>query len=114
VPLLSCTDVDLDDFAFDEESGVYSHPCRCGALYQLSESMLLDTGVDLFACTQCSLLLRALFEWVPEVEEQHGTATAVGESAPTRSPSLQQSSSSSSSINNLGRPAAAVDPNEMG
>jgi diphthamide biosynthesis protein 4 len=34
-------EVDLDDMAFDEESGIYSHPCRCGHHYEVPFPTLL-------------------------------------------------------------------------
>lgn len=72
--LLSCAEVDLDDCAYDE-SGVYSYPCRCGAEYDIDECML-ESGIDLFPCAQCSLVVRIMFEWVqPTDDDAHHQQT---------------------------------------
>jgi len=74
-------EVDLDDMNYEEEVdesgttvGIYSYPCRCGQQYALSEQQLLDTGIDLYACTHCSLVLRVLFEWQPPPDEDADAA----------------------------------------
>jgi hypothetical protein len=41
-------EVDLDDMAFDECNGTYSHPCRCGHRYEVHPSCLCS----LSACKQ--------------------------------------------------------------
>lgn len=74
--VLSFSEVDLDDCAYDESTGIYSHPCRCGAHYTVDEATLIETGVDLFTCEQCSLVLRILFEWQPAEAEEETTTDA--------------------------------------
>ncbi|KAL7693993.1 putative DnaJ domain, Zinc finger, DPH-type, DPH Zinc finger superfamily [Plasmopara halstedii] len=44
----------------DENEVMYSHRCRCGEFYEITESELHD-GVDVVACTGCSLHIRVLY-----------------------------------------------------
>ena len=71
--VLSCTEVDLDDLEFSETAdgeGLYSHVCRCGSSIVASEREL-ESGIDLFPCPQCSIVIRVAFEWMPpEGQEQ--------------------------------------------
>ncbi|KAI0851517.1 hypothetical protein F5Y00DRAFT_229980 [Daldinia vernicosa] len=58
--------VDLDDLAFDERTGVYYRPCRCGNArgYAFTEDNLEefeDDGVLMVECLDCSLWIRVLF-----------------------------------------------------
>ncbi|KXS21597.1 DNAJ heat shock N-terminal domain-containing protein [Gonapodya prolifera JEL478] len=54
-------DIDLDSLFFDEESGNFTHPCRCGGIYTVTEEML-ERGENVVQCAGCSLLIRVLFE----------------------------------------------------
>lgn len=54
-------EVDLDDMDEDEEAGVFSLPCRCGARFEAPEERLA-AGYDTFECPSCSLRVRVLFE----------------------------------------------------
>jgi DnaJ-class molecular chaperone len=54
-------EVDLDDFDFNSELGVFSRVCRCGAAVQISEDQL-EVGVELVECPACSLCIRVLYE----------------------------------------------------
>ena len=58
--------VDLDDLGFDERTGVYFRPCRCGNPrgYRFEDDDLAaceDDGVLVVGCADCSLWLRVLF-----------------------------------------------------
>jgi curved DNA-binding protein CbpA len=103
--VLHCTEVDLEDCEYEEDTATYTYPCRCGEEYRMSESTLMETGLDLFPCVQCSLVLRVAFEFQPTTVESSGEvgASASG-SVITESKSAAGASSS----------AAALDPNAMG
>jgi hypothetical protein len=64
---LSFNEIDLDDCGYDETSALYTHSCRCGAELMVDEASL-RRGVDLFPCSQCSIVYRVLFEWEPDEE----------------------------------------------
>ncbi|KAG0360282.1 Diphthamide biosynthesis protein 4 [Podila minutissima] len=54
-------DIDLDDMDYDEESSVYTSPCRCSGEYIISEDEL-ELGVDTVVCSTCSLIVRIHYE----------------------------------------------------
>ncbi|KAJ1648441.1 hypothetical protein LPJ64_000270 [Coemansia asiatica] len=54
-------EVDLDDMEFDEETGVYSYPCRCSGKYSIAESDM-ESGKEIAPCSDCSLKIRVLYE----------------------------------------------------
>ncbi|EGZ26511.1 hypothetical protein PHYSODRAFT_308312 [Phytophthora sojae] len=43
----------------DEDEVLFTHQCRCGDLYEITEEELQD-GVDVVPCTGCSLHIRVL------------------------------------------------------
>ncbi|KAI1382278.1 hypothetical protein F4677DRAFT_401470 [Hypoxylon crocopeplum] len=66
--------VDLDDVSFDERTGVYFRPCRCGNArgYAFTEDNLEefeDDGVLMVECLDCSLWVRVLFAAAAEDDE---------------------------------------------
>ncbi|GAW18140.1 hypothetical protein ANO14919_076130 [Xylariales sp. No.14919] len=67
--------VDLDDLGFDERSGVYFGPCRCGNErgFQFTEEQLEEYEEDLVLmvqCLDCSLWMRVLFDAAEESEDE--------------------------------------------
>ncbi|KAJ1931508.1 hypothetical protein EC988_009763, partial [Linderina pennispora] len=54
-------EVDLDDMDFDEDTLVYSYPCRCSGQYSIGEADL-EAGRDMAPCSDCSLKVRVLYE----------------------------------------------------
>ncbi|KAJ1865643.1 hypothetical protein H4R99_003732 [Coemansia sp. RSA 1722] len=54
-------EVDLDEMDFDEDTGVYSYPCRCSGTYSIAESDM-ETGKEIAPCSGCSLKIRVLYE----------------------------------------------------
>ena len=59
--------VDLDDMTFDEDSGTYTFPCRCGETggFVLTGDDL-ERGRDIVECRGCSSWIRVLYEPVSE------------------------------------------------
>lgn len=54
------SEIDLDDFTFDEHTLVYSHPCRCGGAFSVREEDLVE-NVNETNCDSCSLHVRILY-----------------------------------------------------
>ncbi|KAG7389050.1 DnaJ sub C member 24 [Phytophthora pseudosyringae] len=48
----------------DEDEVVFTHQCRCGDLYEITEEELQD-GADVVPCTGCSLHIRVLLDKLP-------------------------------------------------
>ncbi|OMJ12549.1 DPH4-like protein [Smittium culicis] len=55
------SDVDLDAMQFDSAAMAFSHACRCGGTYVVSEDEL-EAGVSVVACDMCSLRIRILYQ----------------------------------------------------
>ncbi|KAI3650751.1 hypothetical protein MP228_003637 [Amoeboaphelidium protococcarum] len=63
-------EIEIEDFQFDEETGIYTYPCPCGDLFQISKQELIE-GDDIARCPSCSLIIRVIFD--PEdFEQQEG------------------------------------------
>ncbi|TPX64245.1 hypothetical protein CcCBS67573_g08459 [Chytriomyces confervae] len=58
-------EVDLDDMAYNADSGTFQSSCRCSGRYVVSEQDLED-GVEVVSCTTCSLRIRVLYSVVDE------------------------------------------------
>ncbi|KAI3631649.1 hypothetical protein MIR68_010122 [Amoeboaphelidium protococcarum] len=63
-------EIEIEDFQFDEETEIYTYPCPCGDLFQISKQELIE-GDDIARCPSCSLIIRVIFD--PEdFEQQEG------------------------------------------
>lgn len=59
--------LDLEELDYDEASQIWSRLCRCGGLYQITESQLEEATADdevSVACQGCSLYIRVIFSTV--------------------------------------------------
>ncbi|KAJ3339959.1 Diphthamide biosynthesis protein 4 [Gonapodya sp. JEL0774] len=56
-------EVDLDAMEYDEDSSMFTHPCRCGSHYSITEEML-ERGEDSVQCGGCSLRIKVAYEQV--------------------------------------------------
>ncbi|CAD5228777.1 unnamed protein product [Bursaphelenchus xylophilus] len=54
-------EVEIEDFEFDEEKGVYHFPCPCGDRFEISKEQL-EAGEDVATCPSCSLLVRVIYD----------------------------------------------------
>jgi len=63
VPIL--IPVDIDDMTYDEVSGEYLWPCRCGHDYIITEDQLTQNK-DTVSCSGCSLCIQVLYDIVEE------------------------------------------------
>jgi diphthamide biosynthesis protein 4 len=52
-------EVPLTEMSFENE--IFSHPCRCSGLYQISFQDL-ENGHEIVQCSKCSLKVRILQE----------------------------------------------------
>ncbi|KAG6610934.1 Molecular chaperone (DnaJ superfamily) [Phytophthora cinnamomi] len=50
---------DMQREVLDEDEVLFTHQCRCGELYEVTDEELQD-GVDVVPCTGCSLHIRVL------------------------------------------------------
>ena len=57
--------VSLEEFEFLENEQVYTHSCRCGSLYRVSEFQL-DADTHLIGCQGCSEVIWVGYEAVEE------------------------------------------------
>ena len=73
---LSFSEVPLDECDSDESTCCYFHHCRCGAELRVDEETL-QRGIDLFPCSQCSLVYRLVWEWEPSEADDAATDTDV-------------------------------------
>jgi curved DNA-binding protein CbpA len=76
--LRCAVEVDLDDMAFEEESGVYTTSCRCGDAYTITTPEL-EAGIDVVQCPSCSLRARILYAVADSGDESEGEEHGVGE-----------------------------------
>lgn len=72
--------VDLDDLGFDERTGVYFGPCRCGNArgFQFTEDQLEEYEDDLVLmvqCLDCSLWMRVLFDAADDSADEQPSQT---------------------------------------
>ncbi|RIA88216.1 hypothetical protein C1645_775532 [Glomus cerebriforme] len=58
-------DIDLDDMEYNEETKLYSLPCRCSGNYIITEQDL-EKGANITGCTNCSLKIHVLYEIIDE------------------------------------------------
>ena len=49
--------VEIEDFEFDEEEGVYYYPCPCGDKFAISLEEL-EAGEEIATCPSCSLIVK--------------------------------------------------------
>ncbi|KAI3639615.1 hypothetical protein MIR68_002309 [Amoeboaphelidium protococcarum] len=63
-------EIEIEDFQFDEETGIYTYPCPCGDLFQISKQELIE-GDDIARCPSCSLIIRVIFD-SEDFEQQEG------------------------------------------
>lgn len=54
-------EVELEDFEYDEEDGLYYYPCPCGDQFQISREELL-TGEEEATCPSCSLVIKVIYD----------------------------------------------------
>lgn len=58
--------ISLEEFEEDPiDSNVWTYPCRCGAVYRITENDM-DNGIHLNGCTGCSELVWVGFELATE------------------------------------------------
>ncbi|KAI1208723.1 uncharacterized protein F4807DRAFT_461264 [Annulohypoxylon truncatum] len=83
--------VDLDDVSFDEQTGVYYRPCRCGNArgYAFTEENLEEfeeDGVLMVECLDCSLWVRVLFAAAEDEEPAANNVATVVNPGGSRGP----------------------------
>ncbi|CAJ0565757.1 unnamed protein product, partial [Mesorhabditis spiculigera] len=54
-------EVEIEDFEFDDDAGVYHYPCPCGDRFEITQEAL-EGGEDIATCPSCSLIVRVIYE----------------------------------------------------
>ena len=54
-------EVEIEDFEFDEETKIYTFPCPCGDLFEISLGQL-QAGEDIARCPSCSLIVKVIYD----------------------------------------------------
>lgn len=54
-------EIEIEDFEFDEEEGVYHYPCPCGDRFEITKEELL-AGEDVASCPTCSLIVKVIYD----------------------------------------------------
>lgn len=54
-------EIEIEDFTFDQDTQLFTYPCPCGDLFQISLQDLMD-GDEVARCPSCSLLLRVIYD----------------------------------------------------
>lgn len=58
-------ELEIEDFAWDDEAKVYHYPCPCGDRFEISKAQLRD-GEEIATCPSCSLIVRVIYDYVSE------------------------------------------------
>lgn len=54
-------EIEIEDMDFDAEQGLYTFPCPCGDLFQISLDELRE-GEDIARCPSCTLIIRIIYD----------------------------------------------------
>ncbi|KAF7317944.1 DPH-type MB domain-containing protein [Mycena kentingensis (nom. inval.)] len=54
-------EIEIDDFAWDDDKGVFHYPCPCGDRFEISRRQLADCE-DIATCPSCSLVIRVIYD----------------------------------------------------
>ncbi|KAL6024356.1 Diphthamide biosynthesis protein 3 [Candidozyma auris] len=54
-------EIEIEDFVYDPNTGLFQYPCPCGDKFAISLDDLKD-GEDIAVCPSCSLMVRVIFE----------------------------------------------------
>ena len=52
-------EIEIEDMIYDSEHDMYTFPCPCGDLFQISR-LELDDGEEIARCPSCSLYIRVI------------------------------------------------------
>lgn len=54
-------EVEIEDFQFNPETGIFTYPCPCGDLFQITVEEL-KRGETLAKCPSCSLVVKVVYD----------------------------------------------------
>ncbi|XP_074035673.1 diphthamide biosynthesis 3 [Leptinotarsa decemlineata] len=70
-------EVEIEDFKFDEEEGVYHYPCPCGDRFEVTKEELL-AGEETATCPGCSLVVKVIYD-LESFRKEHGEVRNLAE-----------------------------------
>nr|CAI5817190.1 unnamed protein product [Callosobruchus analis]CAI5820009.1 unnamed protein product [Callosobruchus analis] len=62
-------EIEIEDFEYDEEEGIYHYPCPCGDRFEISKEDLL-AGEEIATCPSCSLIVKVIYDLDSFTEKQ--------------------------------------------
>ncbi|XP_050445855.1 diphthamide biosynthesis protein 3 [Cataglyphis hispanica] len=54
-------EVEIEDFEYDEDEGIYYYPCPCGDQFQITLADLAS-GEEEVTCPSCSLVIKVIYD----------------------------------------------------
>ncbi|BGP52975.1 hypothetical protein JCM8202_004059 [Rhodotorula sphaerocarpa] len=78
---LSDDELEIEDFAWDDNKKVFHYPCPCGDRFEITRAQLAK-GEEVATCPSCSLLVRVVYDMMDyedydeEEEEEAGEPAA--------------------------------------
>jgi len=54
-------EVEIEDFEYDEEEGIYYYPCPCGDRFEVTKEELI-AGEEIATCPSCSLVIKVIYD----------------------------------------------------
>ena len=54
-------EVEIEDFEYDADTELFTHPCPCGDLFTIAKEDLLR-GEEVARCPTCSLTVKVIFD----------------------------------------------------
>ncbi|BGP12866.1 hypothetical protein JCM10213_009306 [Rhodosporidiobolus nylandii] len=54
-------ELEIEDFAWDDDKKVFHYPCPCGDRFEISRAQLAK-GEEIATCPSCSLLVRVVYD----------------------------------------------------
>ncbi|KAG4069691.1 hypothetical protein HA402_014714 [Bradysia odoriphaga] len=59
-------EVEIEDFEYDEEEGIYYYPCPCGDRFEVTKEDLI-AGEEIATCPSCSLVIKVIYDPVGDL-----------------------------------------------
>lgn len=63
-------EIEIEDFAYDDEKELFHYPCPCGDRFEITKTQLSE-GEDIARCPSCSLIVRIIYDPVSTLNEYY-------------------------------------------